>query len=98
MDYKGARTYVIDKAEQKKLKVNEAMLRWALTDEERNIRINYVKTFLEPQDGKTLLQTNLDYVEDITKSVEARNFSIGKARIVFQNNTRRLLFIQVLKR
>ena len=96
MDYKGARTYVIDKAEQKKLKVNEAMQRWALTDEERNIRINYVKTFLEPQDGKTLLQTNLDYVEDITKSVEARNFTIGKATVFSEYMPNRLLFIPII--
>ncbi len=63
MNYRSARTYVIDKAEQKKLKVSEATRRWALTDEERNVRINYIKTFLTPQDGKTLLQTNLDYAE-----------------------------------
>lgn len=96
MDYKGARTYVIDKAEQKKLKVNEAMFRWALTDEERNIRINYVKTFLEPQDGKTLLQTNLDYVADITKSVKARDFSIGRADTFSEYMPNRLLFIPII--
>lgn len=96
MDYKGARTYVIDKAEQKKLKVDEAVRRWALTDEERNIRINYVKTFLEPQDGKTLLQTNLDYVESITKSVEARNFSIGRAGVFSEYKPDRLLFIPIV--
>lgn len=46
MDYRVARTYIIDKAEQRKLKMPEALRRWALTDEERNIRINYIKPFM----------------------------------------------------
>ena len=96
MDYSGARTYVIDKAEQKKLKVQEAMRRWALTDEERNIRLNYVKTFLTPQDDKTLLQTNLDYVEGITESVRERGFSIGKAGVFDNYMPNRLLFVPII--
>lgn len=96
MNYRSARTYVIDKAEQKKLKVSEATRRWALTDEERNVRINYIKTFLTPQDGKTLLQTNLDYAESITKSVEARNLQIGRAGVFDNYKPNRLLFVPII--
>ena len=39
-NYKAARSYVIDALEQKKISVATALHRWALTDEERNIRVN----------------------------------------------------------
>lgn len=96
MNYHVARTYVIDKAEQKKLLVDEALRRWALTDEERNIRLNYVKTFLTPQDGKTLLQTNLDYVEGITESVKDQGFTIGRAGVFEPYMPSRLLFVPLI--
>lgn len=79
--YKVARTYVIDFGEQRKMQVYDAFRRWALSDEERNIRVNYIKTFLSPRDGKTLLQTNLDYVERVTKSLSAQGYSFGKAGV-----------------
>ena len=81
MNYQVARTYVIDKQEQKKLSFYDAFRRWALSDEERNIRINYIKTFLTPKDNKTLFATNVDYVEQITKSVAAKGYTSGKAGI-----------------
>ena len=62
-NYQVARTYVIADAEQRKMQVFDAFRRWSLADEERNIRVNYIKTFLTPRDNKTLLQTNLDYVD-----------------------------------
>ncbi|MEG2343360.1 MAG: DUF5693 family protein [Acidaminococcaceae bacterium] len=96
MDYQVARTYVIDKAEQKKLKVADATRRWALTDEERNVRINYVKTFLTPQDEKTLLQTNLDYVDDITRSVEARGYQIDRAGVFAPYTPSRFCLVPVV--
>ena len=65
MDYQVARSYIIDKAEQRKLKMPEALRRWALTDEERNIRINYIKPFMLPQNGQDILELNLDYVKSI---------------------------------
>ncbi len=86
MDYRVARTYIIDKAEQRKLKMSEAMRRWALTDEERNIRINYIKPFMIPQDGRDILELNLDYVSQITASVEARGYKLGVAG-VFSKDT-----------
>ncbi|HIU64821.1 MAG TPA: hypothetical protein IAB06_07305, partial [Candidatus Avacidaminococcus intestinavium] len=96
MDYHVARTYVIDKAEQKKLKVTEALRRWALTDEERNIRINYIKTFLTPQDGKTLLNTNLDYVGDIKSNVEKRGFTIGRAGVFAPYFPQKVLYLPLI--
>ena len=47
-NYQVARTYVIADAEQRKMQVFDAFRRWSLADEERNIRVNYIKTFLTP--------------------------------------------------
>lgn len=79
--YNASRSYVIDPLEQKKISVDTALRRWALTDEERNIRVNYIRPFYMPVDGKPLLETNLKYVEDIKKSVEERGYTIGKAGV-----------------
>ena len=83
-NYKAARSYVIDGLEQKKIPVATALHRWALTDEERNIRVNYIRPFMMPVEGKDIMQTNLKYVRDIKANVEARGYSIGEAG-VFQS-------------
>ena len=80
-DYKAARSYVIDPTEQKKISVGEALRRWALTDEERNIRVNYIRPFLMPESGQDIMKTNLKYVRDIKASVEARGYTIGEAGV-----------------
>ena len=80
-DYKAARSYVIDPTEQKKISVGEALRRWALTDEERNIRVNYIRPFLMPEGGQDIMKTNLKYVRDIKSSVEARGYTIGEAGV-----------------
>ncbi len=80
-DYKAARSYVIDPTEQKKISVGEALRRWALTDEERNIRVNYIRPFLMPENGQDILKTNLRYVRDIKDSIEARGYTIGEAGV-----------------
>ena len=81
VDYNAARSYVIDPLEQKKISVGEALRRWALTDEERNIRVNYIRTFMMPKEGKDIMQINLQYVRDIKASVEARGYKIGEAGV-----------------
>lgn len=85
VDYNASRSYVIDPLEQKKISVDTALRRWALTDEERNIRVNYIRPFYMPVDGKPLLETNLQYVADIKKSVEERGYTIGKAGVFADN-------------
>ena len=80
-DYKAARSYVIDPTEQKKISVGEALRRWALTDEERNIRVNYIRPFLMPEGGQDIMKTNLKYVRDIKASVEERGYTIGEAGV-----------------
>ena len=79
INYKAARSYVIDSLEQKKITVGEGLRRWALTDEERNVRVNYIRPYMMPQNGQDLLAMNLQYVKDIVKNVKARGFEIGEA-------------------
>jgi hypothetical protein len=57
--FKVARVYSIPKDEQPKLLLNEATNRWALSDQERNIRINLMRSYDKPDPGKTLIETNL---------------------------------------
>ena len=79
INYKAARSYVIDSLEQKKITVGEGLRRWALTDEERNVRVNYVRPYLMSQNGQDIFAMNLQYVRDIVKNVKARGFEIGEA-------------------
>ena len=79
VNYRVARLYVIDKAEQKKMTAAEAVHRWAVTDEERNIRINFLRPFEKPTPGETSLATTLGYVKDVRESLEDRRFAVGPA-------------------
>lgn len=80
-DYRSARVYVIPKDEQPKLKLDEAVHRWALTDEERNIRVNLLRKYDIPAQGMTLLETNLTYITEVTNLLKAQGFAIGRASV-----------------
>lgn len=80
-NYNAARSYVIDELEQKKITVGTALHRWAITDEERNIRVNYLRPFFLPRDGKDLMTLNLEYVKNIRDNVKARGYEIDKAGV-----------------
>lgn len=81
VNYRSARLYVIDKNEQKKMEVKEALQRWAVTDEERNIRINFLRPFERPTPGETTLETALNYVKSTRESLEERHFVMGPAGV-----------------
>ncbi|MPL67845.1 hypothetical protein SDC9_13548 [bioreactor metagenome] len=79
LNYQAARVYVIPKDEQIKLKVEEAVQRWAVTDQERNIRVNLLRKYDKPEPGQTLLETNLAYVAKVKASMLDKDFTIGRA-------------------
>ena len=79
LDYQAARVYSIPKDEQPKLKLADAVERWSNTDEERNIRIDLLRTYEKPAAGMTLLQTNMKYFADTRDSLEKNGFKIGRA-------------------
>ncbi len=78
-DYNAVRVYNIAPAENAKLTMGDALRRWALSDEERNIRVNYIRFFLKPEDSVDVIPLNLDYVTKITEQVKERGFKIGTA-------------------
>jgi hypothetical protein len=95
--YQAARLYVIEKKEQEKaLDVPRAVRRWALTDEERNVRMNLIRFFWVPSPGKSILDTNLEYVALIRDQVLARGFSLGPAGIFEPRFPDRPLFIPII--
>ena len=81
VDNNAVRVLNIDAQENSKLMMPDALRRWALADEERNIRLNYVRLFLKPQNGVDIIDLNLDYMRQITQQVRARGYKIGVAGV-----------------
>ena len=81
MDYDAARVYTIAEDEQRKMKVFDAFRRWSLADDERNIRVNYIRPFVTGLDGNTALETNLEYVSDVTRDVASHGYTSGRAGV-----------------
>ncbi len=71
----------IDAQENSKLMMEDALRRWALADEERNIRVNYVRLFLKPQHAIDVIDLNLQYMRQITEQVKGRGYKIGVAGV-----------------
>ncbi|WP_378950482.1 DUF5693 family protein [Pelosinus sp. sgz500959] len=78
-DYQAARMYVIPKDEQPKLKSEEAIQRWVVTDQERNIRMNLLRKYDKPEPGKNLVETNIDYITGVKTGLVEKGFTIGQA-------------------
>ena len=81
VDNNAVRVLNIDAQENSKLMMPDALRRWALADEERNIRVNYVRLFLKPQEGVDIIDLNLDYMRQITQQVRDRGYKIGVAGV-----------------
>lgn len=79
LQYQAARVYVIPKEEQPKLKPAEAVQRWAVTDQERNIRIDLLRKYDKPLTGKTVVETNLEYFSAVRDGLVAKGFTVGRA-------------------
>jgi hypothetical protein len=67
-------------ATQLKLTPADAVDRFMLGARERNIRVLYVRFFPSPDAGKTLLDTNLAYVDDLHEHLLKSHFTIGHAQ------------------
>ena len=96
MDYRVARLYVIDKRERGKISVKDAVRRFAITDIERNIRINFLHNFEEAEPDKTLYETNIDYVKDVADSIQNRGFVLGRASTFAPYFPDKVLFIPII--
>jgi hypothetical protein len=83
-NYDAVRVYTIDQQENGKITMPEARRRWSVSDEERNIRMNYIRPFLKPQEGVDVIALNLQYVSGITASVKKAGYKIGTASVLHQ--------------
>ena len=79
LNYQAARVYVIPKDEQPKLKIAEAVQRWAVTDQERNIRINLLRKYDKAEGNRTVIETNLDYIKEVKAALAEKGFATGRA-------------------
>lgn len=79
LDYQAARVYSIPKDEQPKLKLAEAVQRWAVTDQERNIRMNVLRSFDKPEPSKNLIETNIDYISGVKEGLLEQGYTLGRA-------------------
>lgn len=94
-DYKAARVYVIPKDEQVKLKASDAIQRWTIADQERNIRMNMLRKYDKAEPGKTLIETNISYISGVRDSLVATGFTIGPAGTYQQYFPNKLLLMLI---
>ena len=79
VDYSAARVYVIPKDEQRKMSIDDALERWLNTDQERNIRVNLMRSFEEAKTGMSLLETNLTYFKGVHDKLVKNGFVVDRA-------------------
>lgn len=79
VDYRAARVYVIPKDEQPKLRTADAIRRWGVTDQERNIRVNLFRKYDKPEAGENLLETNIRYLSSVRDVLAAKGHTFGPA-------------------
>lgn len=97
VDYYVARLYVIEKKEQElRLDVPKAVRRWSLTDAERNVRMNFMRMFHVASPGKTLLETNLEYVQLVRDDVLRRDFELGKPAVYEAHFPNKLFYLPII--
>ena len=82
--YHAARCYVIQKEEQIKLQEDAMMRRFPIAVLERNIRVAFIRKIEHPAADQSLLQTNLNYVDDVRSGIAEKEFSFGRAGLYTQ--------------
>lgn len=80
LDDRTVRVFSIVSQQQAKMTPGDAIDRQMLGARERNMRVLYLRFFAAPQDGATLLQTNLDYVSALRDELAKAGFTFDGAR------------------
>lgn len=65
----------------------------SLADDERNIRVNYIRPFVTGLNGNTALETNLEYVSDVTRDVASHGYISGRAGVFAPYHSSRLFYV-----
>ena len=74
-----ARVHSIPVDEMENMSKKEALDRYLRAVKERNIRILYVHMLQYPENGKTLLTTNISFISELKAALTENKFVIGKA-------------------
>ena len=58
------------------MSIDDALERWLNTDQERNIRVNLMRSFEEAKTGMSLLETNLTYFKGVHDKLVENGFVV----------------------
>ncbi len=75
------RVHSITREEMETVTANTAVDRWIRGAQERNIRLFYINPFLKLQ-GRDLIQSNLDYIEQIRNELTENGYHVGQATLL----------------
>ncbi|MCI1822364.1 MAG: DUF5693 family protein [Megasphaera sp.] len=82
LNYDTGRVYAMAKEELEKISPEEAAMRYYISDLERNVRINLFALYKKPAHGRSLTDTNLKYISDVSNKLKDRGYHLGKASIL----------------
>lgn len=101
LDYKVLRVHSIQQGEMdsrlEKYSMERIVDRYLLAARERNVRLLYLKPFLQEKGGKEPVDLTLDYIRTLSSRLKEEGFIIGKARPYpqFSNTEVEVLFISL---
>lgn len=82
LDYQTARIYAMSKEELEKITPEEAIMRFYISDLERNVRVNLYPLYRKPLHGMNTTETNLSYIAETSQKLKDRGYTLGKASIM----------------
>ncbi len=82
LDYRAVRSYAMSKEELTKITPDEAVMRYYISDLERNVRVNLYPLYPNPLHGMDLTETNLDYISKTSQKLRDRGYSLDAASVM----------------
>ena len=82
LDYQTVRVYAMAKEELEKITPEEAAMRYYISDLERNVRVNLYPLYKKPMHGMNLTETNLAYISMVSKKLQDRGYTLGRATVM----------------
>ena len=81
-DLQGIRSYSMYRDELVKLDAQEASQRHFISDIERNIRLNLFASYKRPIPGKTIFESDLEYIRLTGEKLTDRGFTLGESGVL----------------
>ena len=82
LDYQTVRVYAMANEELEKITPEEAAMRYYISDLERNVRVNLYPLYKKPMHGMNLTETNLAYISMVSKKLQNRGYTLGRATVM----------------